>query len=128
MSYEYFRTLNMDFNEANDKIRKALAEQGIGIITEIDVKETVKKKLDVDFRPYLILGACNPTFAHQVLLQEPDVGLLLPCNLILEDNQDGTVRLGAIDAKQMLSVTGRDDLAEMAEEVNARLKKAVDSL
>ncbi len=128
MSYGYFRTLKMDFDTANEKIREALAENGFGVITEIDVKETVKKKLDVEFRPYLILGACNPNFAHQALLTEPDVGLLLPCNLILEDNQDGTVRIGAIDANQMLSVTGREDLKEMAGEVNNLLRKAVDSL
>ncbi len=128
MSYGYFRILKDDFNQIDQRIRETLAENGFGVITEIDVRQTMKNKLDVEFKPYKILGACNPQFAHQALTLEPDIGLLLPCNVIIEDNQDGTVRVGAIDAEKMLDITGREDLIGFAREVNILLKKSIDTI
>ncbi|NQU68811.1 MAG: DUF302 domain-containing protein [Candidatus Marinimicrobia bacterium] len=128
MSYGYFRILKDDFNQIDQRIRETLVENGFGVVTEIDVRQTMKNKLDVEFKPYKILGACNPQFAHQALTLEPDIGLLLPCNVIIEDNQDGTVRVGAIDAEKMLDITGREDLIGFAKEVNILLKKSIDTI
>jgi uncharacterized protein (DUF302 family) len=128
MSYGYFKNISADFKTVDEKIRQTLAENGFGVITEIDVKSTFKTKLDVDFRPYTIIGACNPAIAHKALSEEPDVGLLLPCNVVVIDNLDGTIKVGAIDAKKMLSLSGRDDLHVLADKVNSLLKNAIDSV
>ena len=92
------------------------------------MKQTLKEKLDVDFRRYRILGACNPPIAHQALSQELQIGLLLPCNVVLWENDDDTTTVAAIDAKQMLAITGRDDLEELANKVNGLLEQAVDAV
>ncbi len=128
MDYGYQRTLNKSFDEVDTKIRKTLQEQGFGVLTEIAVNETLKKKLNEDFRPYKILGACHPPTAFQALSEELEIGLLLPCNVTIWENDDGTVTLSAINAKKMLSVTGRDDLNELASQVNTWLKTAVDAV
>ena len=110
-------------------VREALAAEGFGILTEIDVKETLKNKLDVDFRPYKILGACNPPLAHRALSAETDIGLLLPCNVVVyEGEEDGTTVVAALDAVQQLGVTGRADMEELANDVMERLRRAVDGL
>lgn len=129
LAYGYKRTLQGSPDAVETKTRDALAEEGFGILTEIDVKETLKEKLDVDFRPYKILGACNPPLAHQALSEETDIGLLLPCNVIVyEGDEPGTSVLAAMDAVQQLGVTGRADMEELATEVNARLKRALDAV
>ncbi|MEO2185761.1 MAG: DUF302 domain-containing protein [bacterium] len=128
MNYGYERRIKMSMGEAEASVRETLKEQGFGVLTEIDVKATLKAKLDVDFKPYKILGACNPKFAHQALNEELGIGLLLPCNVVLWDNEDGTVTLSAIDAKKMLSVTGRDDLEELSSQVNGLLHAAIDAI
>ena len=128
MNYGYERRIKMSMGEAEASVRETLKEQGFGVLTEIDVKATLKAKLDVDFKPYKILGACNPKFAHQALNEELGIGLLLPCNVVLWDNEDGTVTLSAIDAKKMLSVTGRDDLEELSSQVNGLLHAANDAI
>ncbi len=128
MSYEYKRTVDQVFENVDHQLRQALKEQGFGIITEIDVKYTLKDKLGVEFKKYTILGACNPPIAHQALSSEPEIGLLLPCNVVLWENEDNTTTIAAIDATKMLSITGRDDLDELAENVNAMLKSAVDAV
>ncbi len=128
MNYGYQRILKIGFNEVDEKVRTALQDQGFGVLTEIDVKSTLKTKLDVDFRPYKILGACNPKIAHQALSAEPGIGLLLPCNIVIWDNEDGTVTVSAIDAQKMLSVTGRDDLEELSNRVNVLLRTAIDAI
>lgn len=128
MNYGYQRILNKSFDEVDTKIRNTLQEQGFGVLTEISVNETLKKKLNEDFRRYKILGACHPPTAFQALSEEIEIGLLLPCNVTLWENDDGTVTLSAINAKKMLSVTGRDDLDELAGQVNLWLKRAVDTV
>lgn len=128
MDYGYQRILNKSFDEVDTKIRNTLQEQGFGVLTEISVNETLKKKLNEDFRRYKILGACHPPTAFQALSEELEIGLLLPCNVTLWENDDGTVTLSAINAKKMLSVTGRDDLDELASQVNMWLKRAVDTV
>lgn len=128
MNYGYSRIIPLGMDETEKKVRESLQLKGFGILTEIDVKSTLKVKLDIDFRPYKILGACNPNIAHQALSEEPGIGLLLPCNVVIWDNEDGTVTLSAIDAKQMLSVTGRSDLEPLSIQVNQLLIEAIDAV
>ncbi|MFC1581693.1 DUF302 domain-containing protein [Candidatus Neomarinimicrobiota bacterium] len=128
MSYCNLKIVNGSFESIEIKIRDSLLEQGFGIITEIDVKETFKKKLDIDFQKYKILGACNPPIAHKLLNADQLIGLLLPCNVVLWDNDDGTVTVAAIDATKMLTITERSDFNESANEVNELLKQALESI
>lgn len=113
------------FDEAVEAITAALKAQGFGVLTEIDVRATLKKKLDVDFRPYVILGACNPPLAYRALQAEQELGLLLPCNVIVYDNGDGTSTVSVIDPLQMVSVTHNPDLEPIAVDANARLRAAL---
>jgi uncharacterized protein (DUF302 family) len=127
--YGFSVTIPATFEEATARTREALAAQGFGVLTEIDVAATLKKKLDVDFRPYVILGACNPPLAHRALTAERDIGLLLPCNVIVyAGDAPGTSVVAAMDPVEALSLTGRTDIAELAHEVKARLHKALESL
>lgn len=128
MDYGYFRNVNSSFSVTEDKLKIALKEQGFGVMTEIDVQNTIKEKLNKDYSQYKILGVCNPPLAHQALEAEPNIGLLLPCNLIIVDNEDGSTKIGAIDTNSMLRITGRDDMLSMAKQINELLQKAVDSL
>lgn len=128
MIYSYQRTIKGKFEDIDQALRKSLMEQGFGIITEIDVKATMQEKLNVEFRNYKILGACNPVIAHEALSMEPEIGLLLPCNVVLWENDDESIAVSAIDAVKLLSLTGRDDLNETAEKVNNSLRKAIDAL
>ena len=128
MDYGYQRIIKKSFDEVEADIRNALQDQGFGVLTEIVVDETFKKKLNVNFRRYKILGACHPTTAFKALSTELEIGLLLPCNVTLWENDDGTVTLSAIDAVKMLSVSGRDDLDELAGQVTDWLKAAVDAV
>lgn len=128
-AYGLKKTLAVPAAKAEEKVREALAEEGFGILTEIDVKETLKTKLDVDFRPYKILGACNPPLAHRALEAETDIGLLLPCNVIVyEGDEAGTSVVAALDPVIQLGVSGRADMKELAEEVKARMERALVSL
>lgn len=127
--YGYKRTIEGTPEVVEAAVREALAAEGFGILTEIDVKETLKNKLDVDFRPYKILGACNPPLAHQALSAETDIGLLLPCNVVVyEGEEEGTTVVAALDAVQQLGVTGRADMEALANDVMERLRRAVDGL
>ncbi|MFQ6609673.1 MAG: DUF302 domain-containing protein [Fidelibacterota bacterium] len=128
MSYGFFKVLNEDFDKVEEQVRTSLIKNGFGVVTEIDVSQTFKNKLNIDFKPYKILGACNPHYAHQALLKESNIGLLLPCNVIIEDNLDGTVKVGAIDAEKMLGITGQTDLSEFAKEVNDLLINSLENL
>ncbi len=128
MSYGYQRTIDQKFEDVDRKIRETLKERGFGILTEIDVKATLKKKLDVDFQKYRILGACNPPFAHQALTTEKEIGLLLPCNVVLWENEDGSTTLSAVDATQMLALSGRKELDDLAGKVSNLLREAVDAV
>ena len=127
--YGFGTTVAAPYDETVERTRSALKEQGFGILTEIDVKRTMKEKLDLEFRPYLILGACNPPLAHKALSADLGVGLLLPCNVVVYDNQDGTSRVEAMDPEAALGIVGDDaSIAAVAHEAKTLLRKAVDSL
>lgn len=127
--YGLTRTLDIPFDEADARIRAALQAEGFGVLTEIDVRETFRKKLDVDFRPYRILGACNPTLAHGAMGIEEQVGLLLPCNVIVYEGKDpGTSVVAALDPQIQLSVAGNPHLEALGSEVRARMKRVLDAV
>jgi uncharacterized protein (DUF302 family) len=119
-------TVALEFERAVERVKEALAAEGFGILCEIDVAATMKKKLDVDFRPYVILGACNPPLAHRALTAERDIGLLLPCNIIVfADDTPGHSVVAAMDPVVALGVTGNASLQPVAEEVKSRLVRAL---
>ena len=128
--YGFSRTLDVPYEEAVEKARAALKEEGFGVLCEIDIKEKLKEKLGVDFRNYVILGACNPALAYKTLQQEINIGLLLPCNVVVyEADEAGKSVVAAIDAKTMLSVVGDNaTLDAVATEVNEKLKRVVAQL
>ena len=128
MDYGYQRNVDIPFDDIESSIREELQEQGFGILTEISVDETLKEKLDQDFRRYKILGACHPPSAFEALSSELEIGLLLPCNVTIWENEDGTVTISAINAEKMLGFTQRDDLEHLFVQVNGWLKAAVDAV
>ena len=124
--YSYKKQVELSFEEAVEKTREELKKEGFGILTEIDVKATLKKKLDVDYDDYIILGACNPAFAHKALQTEKEVGLMLPCNVIIY-KQDDKVFVSSILPAKTMSIIDNSSLKAIAEEVEEKLKKVVDS-
>ncbi len=126
--YAFTRILSTSYEDAISKVREALKEEGFGVLTEIDVKETLKKKLGVDFRKYVILGACNPPYAHRTLQTDLDVGLLLPCNVIVYETDDQKAYVSAINPVSALQVIKNRELRKIAEEVSERLKRVVDKV
>jgi uncharacterized protein (DUF302 family) len=128
MDLGFTSKLEGDFDAAEARVREALMAEGFGVLTEIDVQSTLKNKLDVDFRPYKILGACNPPLAHRALTAAPAVGLLLPCNVTLSQEEDGTIEVSIIDPMMMLSIGDFPELQSVADEVTARLKRVADAL
>ncbi len=128
MTYHFSKTVTMPFDEAVQKITDLLKTQGFGILTQIDVKQTLKNKLDVDFRPYLILGACNPPFAHRALQAEDKIGTMLPCNVIVQQHAEGRVEVSAIDPLASMAAVKNPALDSIAGEVRARLQQAVAQL
>ena len=129
MEYYFNKTLTkLTFDEVVDKTTQALKEEGFGILTEIDIKTTLKNKLDVDFPNYKILGACNPAFAHKALLAENKIGTMLPCNVIVRETENGSIEVAAVDPIASMISVKNEDLGEIADEVRNKLKKAVDSL
>lgn len=128
MSYYFGRTLDVSFDDAVSRVTDELKKEGFGILTDIDVKATLKKKLNVDFRDYRILGACNPPFAYQALQAEDKIGTMLPCNVIVQEHPDGNVEVSAIDPIASMQAVKNPKLEGIAEEVRAKLKKVIDSL
>jgi uncharacterized protein (DUF302 family) len=120
--------LNKTFDEALTQVTAALKNEGFGVLTEIDVKETLKKKLDVDFRPYKILGACNPPLAYRALSAAPEVGLLLPCNVTVSYVEDNVTEVAIVDPLSMLGIIHHPDLEPVAEEARARLDRVAAAL
>ena len=120
--------LDTDYETALTKVTEALKVEGFGVLTEIDVKATLKKKIDVDFRPYKILGACNPPLAHRALLADPDAGLLLPCNVTVSEEEDGQILVNIINPYLMLGVMNAPALLDVAQEATARLERVATSL
>ena len=128
MTYGFSKKVNMRYETAVEKVTSELQKEGFGVLTEIDVRATMKKKLNVDTGPYKILGACNPPLAHKALTTEPEIGLLLPCNVIVYESGPEETTVAAIDAKAMMSVVGRDDILPVAEQVNAKLKRVIENV
>jgi uncharacterized protein (DUF302 family) len=122
-------TLNLGYADAVDRTREALSKEGFGILSEIDISATLKKKLDVDFRPYVILGACNPPLAHQALSAERELGLLLPCNVIVyAGDKEGESVVAAMDPVAALALTGNEAIGPVAGEVRERLERVLEDL
>jgi uncharacterized protein (DUF302 family) len=128
MSYYFAKTLDTSFDEAIARVTEALKQEGFGVLTEIDVKATLKKKLGVDFRGYRILGACNPPFAHRALLAEDKIGTMLPCNVIVQETEGGGVEVAAVDPLASMQAIENTGLADVAVEVQAKLQRVVNSL
>ncbi|MBN1300539.1 MAG: DUF302 domain-containing protein [Melioribacteraceae bacterium] len=128
MSYYFAKTVHYTFDETIAKITDELKKVGFGVLTEIDVKETLKNKLDVDFKQYKILGACNPPFAYKALQTEDKVGVLLPCNVIVQETDAGHVEVAIINPMEAMSVVKNENLAVIASEVNKKLEEALSKL
>jgi uncharacterized protein (DUF302 family) len=126
MNYGYKKTIDAAFEEAVEKVKQALKSEGFGVLTEIDVKATLKKKLDVDYDNYAILGACNPPFAYKALQAEKDIGLMLPCNVIVYE-QDGKVTVSAILPTVAMGMIENGALKEIAETIEQKLKRVIDN-
>ena len=125
MTYYFSKVTPLSFEKAIDRVTALLKEQGFGIITQIDVTDTFKQKLGVDFRKYRILGACNPAFAHEVLNKDPMVGLLLPCNVVVQEYPDGKVEVAAINAKVNMEIAKSKGVEEIACKVTEILEKVM---
>ena len=121
--YGFNISLQGDLPSIREQVTAALQQEGFGILTEIDVAATLKKKLDVERRPYVILGACNPQLANQAINAEPDIGLLLPCNVVLREEEDGSITVGFMDPGAVLALVERPDIEGLASEVRARLQR-----
>ena len=128
MSYYFNKTLRLSFEDAIDKVTEELQKKGFGILTEIDVKETLKKKLDVDFRKYKILGACNPPFAHKALQEEDKIGAMLPCNVIVQEKGENETEVAAIDPIASMQAVENPGLGDVAKDVQKMLKSVIEEL
>ena len=128
MGYYFSRRIEMSFDEALGRVTAALREEGFGILTEINVQETLRKKLGVNFRPYRILGACNPQYAYKALQAEDKIGTMLPCSVIVQEHGAGDVEVAAIDPVASMQAIGNPALTELAREVQTRLKRALESV
>ncbi|HYH19957.1 MAG TPA: DUF302 domain-containing protein [Azospirillum sp.] len=128
MSYHFSTSLNMPFEKAVSVTTETLQKHGFGVLTEIDVQATLKKKLEVDFRPYRILGACNPAMAHRALQAEDKIGTMLPCNVVVQQRDDGTVEVSAVDPVASMQAIRNPSLADTAGEVRRMLRQVIDDL
>ena len=127
MSYGFSKAVSLPYEQAIEKVTEELKKEGFGILTTIDVRDTLKKKLDVDFNKYVILGACNPPFAHKALVAEEQIGLLLPCNVSVYE-KNGRTTVAAFDPMTMATLVENEALKAIAEEVTARLRRVINSL
>lgn len=128
MSYYISTISDLDFESTLSKVEEELKKEGFGVLTEIDVKATLKKKIEVDFKKYKILGACNPQLAHKALSAEDKIGVLLPCNVIVEENDNNEVEVSAVNPIDAMSTVGNDSLGAIAKEVTEKLKKVIDNI
>ena len=128
MEYYFSKTITGSFDEAVEKVTEALKAEGFGILTEIDIRATLKKKLDVDFYNYKILGACNPPFAYKALLAEDKIGTMLPCNVIVQEKTAGKIEVSAVDPAASMQAVENSTLNEIATEIRTRLQKVIDNL
>ena len=128
MKYYIAKTVSGEFSAIVERVTESLKEEGFGILTEIDVKATMKKKLDIDFRDYRILGACNPPLAHQALIADDKIGTMLPCNVIVQDLGGGKIEVAAIDPAISMEHVGNPNLNTIAESVTAKLRRVIASI
>lgn len=128
MDYYYAKEVDLSFEDALERVSDELKNEGFGVLTVIDVKATIKKKLDKDFRNYHILGACNPPFAHQALLAEPQIGLMLPCNVVVQDGENGRVIISAIDPVASMQAVENETLGEIAQQVRMKLRNVIENV
>lgn len=128
MSYYFSKVVDLSFDDTVQRVTKQLKTEGFGVLTEIDVKATLKKKLDVDFRNYKILGACNPPFAYRALQAERMIGTMLPCNVIIQEVSAGQTEVAAIDPVASMQAVGNAELAGIADQVRSKLKSVIDNL
>lgn len=128
MSYYFNTTVTLSFDDAIIRVTEELKKEGFGVLTEIDVKSTLKTKIDVDFYNYRILGACNPAYAYQALQTEDKIGTMLPCNVIVQEQTPGTVEVSAVDPMASMQAVENPDLGEIADEIRTRLQKVINAL
>ena len=128
MKYYFEKTLNTDFETAVTKTKEALKSVGFGVLSEIDIHEKLKEKLDVDFRKYKILGACNPAYAYKALQKEDKIGVMLPCNVIIQEKSDSTIEVAAVDPVASMSAIENPELKNIALEVQKKLKNVIEKL
>ncbi|WP_308990889.1 DUF302 domain-containing protein [Mariniflexile litorale] len=128
MKYYFNKTLNGNFDQIIEKVTEELKKEGFGILTEIDVKETLKNKLEIDFKRYKILGACNPVYAHKALLAEDKIGTMLPCNVIVQEISTGIFEVAAVNPMASMQSVENEDLAKIAEEIQSKLKSVIENL
>ena len=128
MSYYFTKTLNVPFDEAVERVTQELKKEGFGILTDIDVKATLKEKLNVEFKKYRILGACNPPFAYRALQKEDKIGTMLPCNVIVQEHREGSVEVSAIDPVASMQAIHNPELHDIAQEIQGKLKAVIGSL
>ncbi|MAT41372.1 MAG: ABC transporter ATP-binding protein [Anaerolineaceae bacterium] len=127
-NFAYYTELNMDYEQAVEKVTAALKKEGFGVLTNIDMQATLKQKLDVDFRKYAILGACNPPLAYQSLKTQLNIGLLLPCNVIVYEEDNGSVVVEILDPIRMMDVVENPDLEPVAQDAQSRLQRVINQL
>ncbi|MBL0310139.1 MAG: DUF302 domain-containing protein [Bacteroidetes bacterium] len=128
MSYHISKTVDYNFNKAIERATEELKKEGFGVLTEIDVKETLKKKIDVDFRKYKILGACNPHFAYKALSAEDKIGTMLPCNVVVQEHEDGKVEVSSVNPAASMMAVKNDGLSGIAVEVQEKLKRVIENI
>lgn len=128
MAYFNSKIINGMFEDTILRVTEELKKEGFGVLTEIDVKETLKKKLDVDFRKYKILGACNPPFAYKALQGEENIGVLLPCNVVVQEKEEGKIQVSAVNPMVAMQAVENESLGAVAKEVTAKLKRVLESL
>ncbi|VAX12654.1 hypothetical protein MNBD_GAMMA24-192 [hydrothermal vent metagenome] len=126
--YGFTTQVSGSFDDVVSRVVEELQKEGFGVLTEIDVKAVLKKKLDLDKRPYKILGACNPVLANQALTAEPDIGLLLPCNVVVREEENGSITVAFMDPAAVLTLVQKEGIAELADEVKAKLERVRDAL
>ncbi len=128
MSYYFNKIISSDFDSAIEKVTEQLKSEGFGVLTEIDVKKTLKEKIDVDFRKYKILGACNPPNAFKALSNEPYIGLMLPCNVVVQESENGKIDISAVDPLASMQAVSNPHLEEIARNIRLKLERVINSL